>query len=132
MHSLWEALLARQDYATLSRGLTEIIRLLEEHFAINVERITELHHAGAAAHRADHERALKTVRSLAAHAAEHSLALGIRFLYDWLLSHTRSYDAELPRGAVGQFVSPLQVSSRAIQPVGRTTRHPNGIKTPSE
>ncbi len=132
MHSLWEALLARQDHATLSRGLTEMIRLLEEHFATEDAHMTAYPYAGAAAHRADQERALETVRSLAAHAAEHSLALGIRFLYDWLLSHIRSYDAELPRGAVGQFVSPLQVSSRAIQPVGRTARHPNGIKTPSE
>jgi hemerythrin len=58
-------------------------------------------YAGSEAHRADHERALKTARSLAAHVDEQSLALGIRFLYDWLLSHIRSYDAELPRGAVG-------------------------------
>jgi diguanylate cyclase (GGDEF)-like protein/hemerythrin-like metal-binding protein len=100
MHSLWEALLARQDHATLSRGLTEIIRLLEEHFATEDAHMTAYPYAGAAAHRADHELALETVRSLAAHAAEQSLALGIRFLYDWLLSHTRSYDAELPRGAV--------------------------------
>jgi len=109
-----------------------MIRLLEEHFATEDAHMTAYPYAGAAAHRADRERALETVRSLAAHAAEHSLALGSRFLYDWLLSHIRSYDAELPRGAVGQFVSPLQVSSRAIQPVGRTARHPNGIKAPSE
>jgi len=101
MHSLWEALLARQDHATLSRGLTEMTRLLEEHFATEDAHMTAYPYAGAAAHRADHERALETVRSLAAHVAEQSLALGIRFLYDWLLSHIRSYDAELPREAVG-------------------------------
>jgi diguanylate cyclase (GGDEF)-like protein/hemerythrin-like metal-binding protein len=101
MHSLWEALLARQDDATLSRGLTEMTRLLEEHFATEDAHMTAYPYAGAAAHRADHERALETARSLAAQVDEQSLALGIRFLYDWLLSHTRSYDAELPRGAVG-------------------------------
>ena len=101
MNSLWEALLARQDHATLSRGLTEMTRLLEEHFATEDAHMTAYPYAGAAAHRADHERALETVRSLAAHVDEQSLALGIRFLYDWLLSHIRSYDAELPRGAVG-------------------------------
>ena len=101
MNSLWEALLARQDHATLSRGLTEMTRLLEEHFATEEAQMTAYPYAGAAAHRADHERALQTARSLAAHVDEQSLALGIRFLYDWMLSHIRSYDAELPRGVVG-------------------------------
>jgi len=101
MNNLWEALLARQDHAALSRGLTEMTRLLEEHFAIEEAQMTAYPYAGAAAHRADHERALQTARSLAAHVDEQSLALGIRFLYDWLLSHIRSYDAELPRGVVG-------------------------------
>jgi diguanylate cyclase (GGDEF)-like protein/hemerythrin-like metal-binding protein len=101
MHSLWEALLAGQDHAKLARGLIEMTRLLEEHFATEEAHMTAYPYAGAAAHRADHERALETVRSLAAHVAEQSLALGIRFLYDWLLSHIRSYDAELPRDAVG-------------------------------
>ena len=101
MNNLWEALLARQDHAALSRGLTEMTRLLEEHFAIEEAQMTAYPYAGAAAHRADHVRALQTARSLAAHVDEQSLALGIRFLYDWLLSHIRSYDAELPRGVVG-------------------------------
>jgi hemerythrin-like metal-binding protein len=132
MNSLWEALLAKQDHASLSRGLAEMTRLLEGHFATEEAHMAAHPYAGSAAHRVDHERALETARSLAAHVDEQSLALGIRFLYDWLLSHIRSYDAELPCGAVGQFVSPLQVSSRAIQPVRRTARHPNGMKTPSE
>jgi diguanylate cyclase (GGDEF)-like protein/hemerythrin-like metal-binding protein len=132
MNSLWEALLAKQDHASLSRGLAEMTRLLEGHFATEEAHMAAHPYAGSAAHRVDHERALETARSLAAHVDEQSLALGIRFLYDWLLSHIRSYDAELPCGAVGQFVSPLQVSSRAIQPVGRAARHPNGMKTPSE
>jgi diguanylate cyclase (GGDEF)-like protein/hemerythrin-like metal-binding protein len=101
MHDLWEALLAGQDHATLSRGLRELTRLLEGHFATEGAHMTAYPYRGAAAHRADHERALETARSLAAHVDEESLALGIRFLYDWLLSHIRSYDAELPRGAVG-------------------------------
>ena len=58
-------------------------------------------YAGSAAHRTDHQRALETARNLAAQFDEQSLALGIRFLYDWLLSHIRSYDAELLHGAVG-------------------------------
>ncbi|MGO9995538.1 MAG: diguanylate cyclase domain-containing protein [Steroidobacteraceae bacterium] len=101
MNSLWEALLARQDHASQSRGLTEMTRLLEGHFATEEAHMAAYPYAGSEAHRADHERALKTARSLAAHVDEQSLALGIRFLYDWLLSHIRSYDAELPRGAVG-------------------------------
>jgi diguanylate cyclase (GGDEF)-like protein/hemerythrin-like metal-binding protein len=132
MNSLWEALLAKQNHASLSRGLTEMTRLLERHFATEEAHMAAHPYAGSAAHRADHERALETARSLASQVDEHSLALGIRFLYDWLLSHIRSYDAELPRGAVGQFVSSLQVSSGAIQPVCRTARHPKGMKTPSE
>jgi diguanylate cyclase (GGDEF)-like protein/hemerythrin-like metal-binding protein len=100
MNSLWEALQARQDHASLSRGLTEMTRLLERHFATEDAHMAAYPYAGSEAHRADHERALKTARSLAAHVDEQSLALGIRFLYDWLLSHIRSYDAELPRGAV--------------------------------
>jgi diguanylate cyclase (GGDEF)-like protein/hemerythrin-like metal-binding protein len=100
MNSLWEALLARQDHASLSLGLKEMTRLLEGHFATENAHMAAYPYAGAEAHRADHERALKTARSLAAHVDEQSLALGIRFLYDWLLSHIRSYDAELPRGAV--------------------------------
>ena len=101
MNSLWEALMARQDHASLSRGLTEMTRLLEGHFAIEDAYMAAYPYAGSAAHRADHERALETARSLAAHTDEQSLALGIRFLYDWLVSHSRSYDAELPRSAVG-------------------------------
>jgi diguanylate cyclase (GGDEF)-like protein len=54
MHSLWEALLARQDHATLSRGLTEMIRLLEEHFATEDAHMTAYPYAGTAAHRASH------------------------------------------------------------------------------
>src|SRR5450759_3823388 len=49
MHSLWEALLARQDHATLSRGLTEIIRLLEEHFATEDAHMTCLLYTSDAA-----------------------------------------------------------------------------------
>ena len=101
MNTLWEALLAKQDHASLSRGLTAMTRLLEGHFATEDAHMAAHPYAGSAAHRADHERALETARSLAAHVDEQSLALGIRFLYDWLLSHIRSYDAELPRGAVG-------------------------------
>jgi diguanylate cyclase (GGDEF)-like protein/hemerythrin-like metal-binding protein len=101
MNSLWKALLAGQDHASLSRGLTEITRLLGEHFAIEEAHMAAYPYAGSAAHRADHERALETARSLGVHVDEQSLALGIRFLYDWLLSHNRSYDAELSRGAVG-------------------------------
>jgi len=74
-------------------------RLLERHFATEDAHMAAHPYAGAAAHRADHERALETALSLAAHLDGQSLALGIRFLYDWLLSHIRSYDAELPRGA---------------------------------
>jgi diguanylate cyclase (GGDEF)-like protein/hemerythrin-like metal-binding protein len=101
MNSLWEALLAKQDHAALSRGLTEMTRLLERHFATEDAHMVTHPYAGSAAHRADHCRALETARGLAAHVDEQSLALGIRFLYDWLLSHIRSYDAELPRGKVG-------------------------------
>src|SRR5450759_3598745 len=100
MNSLWEALLARQDLASLSHSLNDMTRLLEGHFATEDAHMAAYPYAGSAAHRADHERALETARNLAAHIDEQSLALGIRFLYDWLLSHTRSYDAELPRGAV--------------------------------
>jgi diguanylate cyclase (GGDEF)-like protein/hemerythrin-like metal-binding protein len=99
MNRRWEALLAKQDYASLSRGLTEFTRLLEAHFAAEEAHMAAYPYAGSAAHRADHERALETARSLAAHVDEQSLALGIRFLADWLLSHIRTYDAELPRGA---------------------------------
>jgi diguanylate cyclase (GGDEF)-like protein/hemerythrin-like metal-binding protein/PAS domain S-box-containing protein len=101
MNSLWEALIERQDRASLSHGLIEMTRLLEGHFAIEDAYMAAHPDAGSAAHRADHERALETARSLAAHVDEQSLALGIRFLYDWLVSHSRSYDAELPRSAVG-------------------------------
>ncbi len=75
--------------------------LLEVHFANEDAHMAAHPYAGSAAHRADHVRALETARSLAAHVDEQSLALGIRFLYDWLLSHIRSYDAELPRGETG-------------------------------
>ncbi len=101
MSGLWEALLAKQDHAALSRDLTEITRLLEGHFATEDAYMAAHPYAGSTAHRADHERALETARSLAAHVDEQSLALGIRFLYDWLLTHIRSYDAELPRGEGG-------------------------------
>jgi diguanylate cyclase (GGDEF)-like protein/hemerythrin-like metal-binding protein len=100
MNSLWEALLAKQDHASLSRGLSEMTRLLEAHFVTEDAHMAAYPYAGSVAHRADHARALDTARSLAAHIDEQSLALGIRFLYDWLLSHIRSYDAELPRGEV--------------------------------
>jgi hypothetical protein len=40
-------------------------------------------------------------RGLAEHVDGQSLALSIRFLYDWLLSHIRSYDAEMPRSPSG-------------------------------
>jgi len=99
MNSLWEALLAKQEHASLARGLTEMTRLLERHFATEDAHMAAHPYAGAAAHRADHERGLETALSLAAHLDGQSLALGIRFLYDWLLSHIRSYDADLPRGA---------------------------------
>jgi diguanylate cyclase (GGDEF)-like protein/hemerythrin-like metal-binding protein len=102
MNSLWEALLAGQDHASLSRGLAEMTRLLERHFGTEAAHMAAYPYAGSAEHRADHERALETARSLAAHIDEQSLALGIRFLYDWLLSHIRSYDAEMPHGAVAR------------------------------
>ena len=56
---------------------------------------------GSAAHRADHEYAIETVRRLAAQVDEQSLALGIRYLHDWLSSHLRSYDSELLHGCDG-------------------------------
>ncbi len=101
MNGPWEALLARQDHASLVRGLSEMTYLLEGHFAPEDAHMAAHPCAGSAAHRADHVRALETARSLATHVDEQSLALGIRFLYDWLLSHIRSYDEELPRGEVG-------------------------------
>lgn len=101
MNSLWEALVAGQDRATLERGMTEMTRLLEFHFATENAHMTAHPYPGAAEHRADHERALETARKLAAHVDEQSLALGIRLMYDWLLSHARSYDAEFPRHAGG-------------------------------
>ncbi|MFI4890328.1 MAG: diguanylate cyclase domain-containing protein [Steroidobacterales bacterium] len=99
MNSLWEALLAKQDHASLARGLAEMTSQLEAHFAMEEAHMAAHPYPGAVAHRADHRRALETARSLAAHIDERGLALGIRFLYDWLLSHIRSYDAELPHGA---------------------------------
>jgi diguanylate cyclase (GGDEF)-like protein/hemerythrin-like metal-binding protein len=112
MNSLWEALLAKQGHASLARGLAEMIRLLEAHFATEEAHMAAHPYPGSAAHRADHERALETARSLAAHIDEQSLALGIRFLCDWLLSHIRSYDSELPCGAVGPFGDPTCGSKR--------------------
>ncbi|MGO8975352.1 MAG: diguanylate cyclase domain-containing protein [Steroidobacteraceae bacterium] len=100
MNSLWQALLAGQDHASLARGLADMTRLLERHFGTEAAHMAAYPYAGSADHRADHDRALETARSLAAHADEQSLALGIRFLHDWLLSHIRSYDAEMPHGAV--------------------------------
>jgi diguanylate cyclase (GGDEF)-like protein/hemerythrin-like metal-binding protein len=97
MGALWEALNARQDRATLLLGLSEMTRELETHFATEAAHMDAHPYAGAAAHLADHVRALQAARSLAAHVDERSLALGIRFLYDWLLSHIQSYDAELSR-----------------------------------
>ncbi len=102
MNGLWKALLANRDRASISRGLKEMTRLLERHFATEEAHMAAYPYAGSAAHRADHERALETARSLGAQVDGQSLALGIRFLYDWLLSHIRSYDAELPRGAGSQ------------------------------
>ncbi|HXR25521.1 MAG TPA: diguanylate cyclase, partial [Candidatus Binataceae bacterium] len=67
MNGLWEALLAKQDHAALSRDLTEITRLLEAHFATEDAYMAAHPYAGSTAHRADHERALETARSLAAH-----------------------------------------------------------------
>ena len=101
MNSLWEELLTRKDHESLSRGLSEMTHLLEEHFATEDAHMDSHPYAGSAAHRADHARALETARSLATRIDEQSLTLGIRFLYDWLLSHIRSYDAEMPRGVVG-------------------------------
>ena len=97
MGALWEALKAHQNRATLLHGMSEMTRELEAHFATEGAHMAAHPYAGAAAHLADHARALQTARSLAAHVDERSLALGIRFLYDWLLSHIRSYDAELSR-----------------------------------
>jgi diguanylate cyclase (GGDEF)-like protein/hemerythrin-like metal-binding protein len=99
MNTLWEALLAKHEHSSLARGLAEMTHLLEQHFATEDAHMAAHPYAGAAAHRADHERALEMARGLTTHGDGHSLALGIRFLYDWLLSHIRSYDAELPRGA---------------------------------
>ncbi len=101
MNRLWEALLAGQDHESLSRGVKEMTGLLEEHFATEERHMGAYPYAGAAAHRADHGRALETARGLAEHIDGQSLALSIRFLYDWLLSHIRSYDAEMPRGPSG-------------------------------
>ena len=95
MGALWEALNAHRDRATLLLGLSEMTRELEAHFATEGAHMAAHPYDGAAAHLADHARALQTARSLAAHVDERSLALGIRFLYDWLLSHIQSYDAEL-------------------------------------
>ena len=97
MNRLWEALLARHDHESLSRGLTDMTDLLKQHFAAEEAHMCAHPYAGVEAHRADHARALETARSLADHVDEQSLALGIRFLYDWLLSHSRSYDAEMSR-----------------------------------
>ncbi len=101
MNCLWEALLAGHDHGSLSRGLKQMTGQLKDHFATEERHMRAYPYAGAAAHRADHGRALETARSLADHVDEQSLALGIRFLYDWLLSHIRSYDAEMPRGPSG-------------------------------
>ncbi len=95
MNALWEALPARRDRATLSLELAGITDLLESHFATEEACMVGNPHTGIAAHRADHARALETARSLAARTDDQGLVLGIRFLYDWLLSHIRSYDAEL-------------------------------------
>ena len=100
MGALREALNAHRDRATLLLGLSEMTRELEAHFATEGAHMAAHPYDGAAAHLADHARALQTARSLAAHVDERSLALGIRFLYDWLLSHIESYDAELSRAGV--------------------------------
>lgn len=97
MNGLWEAQLAGHDRALLSRGLTQLTCLLEEHFAAEERHMDANPYPGSAAHRADHERALETARSLGARVGEPSFALGIQFLYNWLLIHIRSYDKDLPR-----------------------------------
>jgi len=97
MSGLWEAMLAGADQPVLSQGMGRMMQLLEQHFAAEDACMAAHPYAGDAEHRADHERALETARSLAAHVDPQSLLLAIRFLYDWLQSHIRSYDAELAR-----------------------------------
>ncbi len=99
MNGLWQALHEGQERASLTRGLAEMTHLLEAHFDTEEAHMAAHPYDGSDVHRADHERALETARSLATHIEEQSLALGIRFLYDWLLSHIRSYDSEMPHGA---------------------------------
>ncbi len=101
MNSLWEALQAGEDRDSLGRRLAQMMRLLEQHFAAEDAHMLAHPSPGSAAHRADHEYAIDTVRTLAAQTDEQSLGLGIRYLRDWLSSHLRSYDSELLHGCDG-------------------------------
>jgi diguanylate cyclase (GGDEF)-like protein/hemerythrin-like metal-binding protein len=97
MNDLWTALCTGHGHGTLECRMAQMADLLQRRFATEGAHMLAHPYAGAAEHRAEHERVLEIVRGLTAHADDESVALSIRSLYDWLLRHVRTYDAELSR-----------------------------------
>jgi hemerythrin len=102
MNALSQALCADHGHAALEHRMRQMAGLLEHHFATEEAHMLAHPYSGAAEHRAEHQRVMEVVQGLTAHVSSESVALGIRFLYDWLLRHIRTYDRELPRGTVDE------------------------------
>ena len=97
MNGMAAAIRAGADCRQLAAMLLRIMSFLRGHFATE-ERLME-HRPGAfdLAHRREHRRVLDDVERLTAVVDDQSIALAIRYVYDWLFRHVDAYDRNIGR-----------------------------------
>ena len=95
MNRLWSAARAAQPRAILDSGLREMLAKLKEHFATEEAYMHAHPYPGATEHLSEHSRVLSVVRGLLAHVDEQSVAIGVRYLADWLNRHVATFDADM-------------------------------------
>ncbi len=95
MNALLARVRAGEDSQGLVRGLRELTLELGHHFATEERYMRSRPGDWDDEHREEHRRVMDDLRRLTAVVSDHSVALAIRYLQQWLLRHIDSYDRRL-------------------------------------
>ena len=95
MNALATAIREGADCHALAQRLNAMLRFLRRHFATEERLMLRVPGAWDDAHRREHRRLLDDLKRITAVVDEQSVALAVRYLYDWLFRHVDQYDRRL-------------------------------------
>lgn len=100
VNQLGDDLKLGRDRDRLIESLSALVAFTEAHFATEERLMFEHNITGAETHARIHRQLLDDVRSLSVGLDEKSMALTMRYLYEWLVRHIETYDRALSRALV--------------------------------